>query len=91
MITQEIVDQFKERMHIDGDEDVNIKRILTSSTKELRRVCGDYDLSDDIFKELVFERSRYVYNDAVEYFKRNFLTEINSLSMEKVLTEDGDD
>lgn len=91
MITHEIVVQFKERMHIDGGEDDNLKRILTMSTKELRRVCGDYDLSDDIFKELVFERSRYVYNDAVEYFKRNFLTEINSLSMEKVLTEDGDD
>lgn len=88
MITPEILEQFKERMHLEGDEDANLLRILTASVKELRRVCGEYDIEvDETFKELVFERSRYAYNDALEYFNKNFLTEINSFGMEKALEE----
>lgn len=92
MITPEILEQFKDRMHLEGDEDRNLTRILNSSVKELKRICGDYDVTDDVFLELVFERSRYVYNDALEYFNKNFQTEIMNLSMETALSEiDGDD
>lgn len=91
-ITNEILNEFKERMHIDGDEDAYLMRILIASYKELNRICGDYDIeTDETFKELVFERSRYVYNDALEYFSKNFLTEINSLSIAKALEETEDD
>lgn len=85
MVTNEIIEDFKERMHLGDFEDDNLKNILNASYKDLRETCGDYDLSDDVFKELVFERSRYVYNDALEYFEENFLTRINTLSMRKVL------
>lgn len=89
MITPVILQEFKDRMHLEGDyEDANLKRILTASEKELRRMCGDYDIhTDEVFKELVFERSRYVYNDALEYFNKNFLWEINNLGMSKALEE----
>lgn len=88
MITPEVLEEFKERMHIDGDEDANLTRILTASVKALIGMCGKYDIEEDeVFKELVFERARYVYNDAAEYFKKNFLTEINSLSMANALKE----
>lgn len=88
MITPEILMEFKMRMHLEGNEDANLTRILISSEKELIRVCGDYDIQlDEVFKELVFERSRYAYNDALEYFTKNFLTEINSLGMEKALEQ----
>uniref|UniRef100_UPI001021E756 hypothetical protein n=1 Tax=Bacillus albus TaxID=2026189 RepID=UPI001021E756 len=64
------------------------------SNEALVRVCGDYELAnDEVFKELVFERSRYVYNDALEYFDKNFLIQINSLGIDKALEEiklDGD-
>ncbi|MEX0418527.1 hypothetical protein [Bacillus sp. C30] len=93
-ISNEIVQQFKDRMHLGDEEDDNLKRILSTSTKALLRVCGDYDLNNnEEFKELVFERSRYVYNDALEYFDKNFLSQINSFSIEKALEEivlDGD-
>jgi hypothetical protein len=60
----------------------------------LTKTCGDYDIIiDEDFKELVFERSRYVYNDALEYFNTNFISEINNLSIGKALEEivlDGD-
>lgn len=88
MIASDILIQFKERMHLEGDEDANLGRILSASEKELKRICGDYDIEqDEVFKELVFERSRYVYNDALEYFNKNFLTEINNLGMAKALDE----
>lgn len=91
MISDEIVAEFKERMHLGDDEDDYIKRILSSSTEDLTRICGDYDINkDNTFKELVFERSRYVYNDALEYFHTNFITQINNLSIAKVLEGEED-
>ena len=85
-ITQDILQEFKDRMHLGDHEDSNLKRILSASNQELTRICGDYDINtDEVFKELVFERSRYVYNDALEYFNMNFLNQINSLGMQKAL------
>ena len=85
-ISPEILVEFKERMHLGDHEDDNLKRILSASNKALIRSCGDYDINnEETFKELVFERSRYVYNDALEYFNSNFLSEINSLGVAKVL------
>ncbi|HFJ9493192.1 TPA: hypothetical protein ACGW7D_005689 [Bacillus cereus] len=94
VILNGILQQFKDRMHLGDDEDDNLKRILSTSNKALLRVCGNYDLNkDEEFKELVFERSRYIYNDALEYFDKNFLSQINSLGIDKALEEiklDGD-
>lgn len=85
VITQDIVEEFKTRMHLDDDEGGNLLRILKASHDDLVRICGDYDINDEVFKELVFERSRYAYNDALEYFYNNFLTQINNLMMAKAL------
>lgn len=88
VISNEILQQFKDRMHLGDEEDDNLKRVLSTSNKALLRVCGNYDLNnDEEFKELVFERSRYVYNDALEYFDKNFLSQINSLGIDKALEE----
>lgn len=87
-ITPEIVDQFRDRMHLGDDEYPNLLRILSASNAALIRDCGSYDITtDETFKELVFERSRYVYNDALEYFNDNFLSQINSLGVAKALEE----
>ncbi|MFG3613097.1 hypothetical protein [Rummeliibacillus stabekisii] len=87
-ITDEILQEFKDRMHLSDEEDDNLRRILSASNKALKRMCGDYDiLIDEEFKELVFERSRYVYNDALEYFNDNFLSSINNLNIAKALEE----
>jgi hypothetical protein len=88
MITPEILKEFKDRMKLGDEEDENLIRILSASNKSLIRICGDYDISqDEEFKELVFERARYVYNDALEYFQTNFLTQINDLRIAKALEE----
>ncbi|MBU5250786.1 hypothetical protein KQI46_02375 [Lysinibacillus capsici] len=86
IISPEILLEFKNRMHLGDHEDDNLKRILSASNKALIRSCGNYDINtEETFKELVFERSRYVYNDALEYFNTNFLSEINSLGVAKAL------
>jgi hypothetical protein len=88
MITSEILKEFKDRMKLGDEEDENLIRILSASNKSLMRICGDYDINqDEEFKELVFERARYVYNDALEYFQTNFLTQINDLRIAKALEE----
>ncbi|HDR7449341.1 hypothetical protein MHB70_19630 [Bacillus sp. FSL M7-1020] len=88
VISNEILQQFKDRMRLGDDEDDNLRRILFASNKALIKDCGSYDINkDETFKELVFERSRYVYNDALEYFAENFLTEINSFGIQKALEE----
>ena len=85
-ITPEIVEEFMLRMHLDDDEDGNLSRILEASRVDLTRICGDYDIKkDEVFKELVFERSRYAYNDALEYFYTNFVTQINNLMLHKAM------
>lgn len=95
MISEGILAEFKERMRLGDDEDANLKRILAASVKSLTLICGGYNIDEDEeFKELVFERSRYAYNDALEYFDTNFLTQINTLGIAKALEEiqvcDGD-
>ncbi|OCA84567.1 hypothetical protein A8F94_17490 [Bacillus sp. FJAT-27225] len=73
-------------MRLEDHEDDNLKRILSASHKRLLKDCGAYDIEkDEDFKELVFERARYAYNDALEFFSQNFLTEINSLAISKAL------
>lgn len=85
-ITQEILVEFKDRMKLGDDEDDNLTRILKASVEDLQDICGDYDINtSERFKELVFERSRYVYNDALEYFHNNFLTQLNNLNIAKAL------
>lgn len=86
IITPDILQEFKDRMHLDYEEDGNLLRILRASHEDLARICGDYDLqTHEVFKELVFERSRYAYNDALEYFHSNFQTQITNLNLSKAL------
>ncbi|MCA1021798.1 phage gp6-like head-tail connector protein [Halobacillus litoralis] len=76
-------------MHIShGAEDSNLKRLLSFSVAYLKGKCGKFDIEDGSImenvkaKELTFERARYAYNDAVEYFEDNFLHDIHSLGLD---------
>ncbi len=88
MITDEIIKEFKDRMHIShSSEDDNLKRLLSFSVAYIKEKCGNFDINEnERAKELVFERTRYLYNDAVEFFEDNFLSDIISLGI--VLAED---
>lgn len=80
---EELLEAFKERMHIShAMEDANLLRILKGSHRALEGMCGEFDPQENEWgRELVFERSRYVYNDSVEFFQKNFLSDLHSFSL----------
>jgi hypothetical protein len=88
-ISDETLQEFKERLHIShSSEDDNLIRLLSFSVADLTAKCGDFDLeTNEKAKELVFERTRYVYNDALEFFDENFLSLITSLGLSIALQE----
>lgn len=94
MVTNELLKEFKERMHIShGSEDDNLKRLLSFSIAFVKDKCGEFKIDgktsiDLRAKELVLERTRYAYNDAVEFFEDNFLSEIFSLGVEMAGVDD---
>lgn len=86
-ITMELLVEFQDRMKLSDDENSNLTRILKASIEDLIDKCGDYDVhTSERFKELVYERSRYVYNDALEFFDTNFVSQIVGLGLSKALT-----
>ncbi|MCM2675583.1 phage gp6-like head-tail connector protein [Alkalicoccobacillus plakortidis] len=91
-ITPAIVDEFKERMRLShSSEDSNIKRLLSFSYNRIKSSCGDFDIEEsETGKELVFERTRYSYNDAVEFFEDNFIAELNSFALSLLPDEIGE-
>lgn len=87
MVTPNLLQTFKERMHITHDaEDSILESLLSFSISAIKSKVGEFDITgeqetDKRATELVLERSRYAYNDAVEYFENNFLSQINSLAL----------
>lgn len=85
MITPEMLKEFKGRMKITHSaEDDNLTRLLSFSASYVKSRCGDYTALDDEeitnrAEELIFERARFAYNDALEYFEDSFLSDIHSL------------
>lgn len=77
-------------MHIfHKGEDDNLKQLLSFSIAFLESKIGKFEIEKNKkAKELVFERTRYAYNDALEYFEDNFLSEIVSLSLEAAGDDD---
>ncbi|SJZ89755.1 hypothetical protein SAMN02745116_01777 [Pilibacter termitis] len=68
---------FKNRMRISHDfEDDRLREILGGSISSITSLIGAENIEDFSIRELILERSRYVYNDSLEFFKENFLEEI---------------
>ena len=87
-VSDGILTELKEKLHILHDEDDNnLKRLLSFSYNVLKEKCGNFDIENlEQGKALVFERTRYEYNDKLEYFDENFIAEITSLmiAIEKI-------
>ena len=87
MITDKHVEQFKEDMSIfHKSQDEKFKRNLSSSYRAIQNLCGPLNLDEnELGKELVFERTRYMNNDQLEFFDDNFSTMINDFGIENKL------
>ncbi|WP_340579007.1 phage gp6-like head-tail connector protein [Staphylococcus aureus] len=71
-----LLKEFKLRMHIfHSSEDESLKQILQKSYIAIQSTCGSFDIEENpIGQELVMERSRYVYNEQLQFFHKNFST-----------------
>lgn len=91
----QLLEDFKKRMKIfHSAEDDNLARIVEASRLAIVRETGNGDDSDPAIRELILERSRYVYNDALEFFDDNFRGEIYKAYVDNALKAgdfDGED
>lgn len=83
MITSNHVEEFKNRNRIFYNfEDERIKKDLEMSFEDIKSKCGEFDIEENLLgRELVYERTRYVFNDKLEEFHNNFLSSIVQLQI----------
>lgn len=78
---EDLLKLLKGNLHIFHDtEDDILRHIISSSIKDIESVGGDMSVFEEETKELVVERSRYVYNDSLEFFYDNFREQLLNLS-----------
>lgn len=88
------LNSFKQRMRIstdDPNEMSNLTDMLVSSYTSIIRLVGVSDASDPEVKELIFERSRYTYNDALDEFLKNYREAINNAFLANQPKDDEDE
>ncbi|HEC2203825.1 TPA: phage gp6-like head-tail connector protein [Staphylococcus delphini] len=90
MITQQNVEEMKRRLKIFHNfEDKHIQSLLEQSYEDIQYRCQHFELEESKRgSELVYERTRYAYNDSLEYFNDNFLGQITSFALENMKEED---
>ena len=85
-----LLEQLKERLKIAwDDEDTLLINMLERAEKSLNALMGvelNYNTPGPA-QELLLERCRYDYNNALEYFEQNFAREILRLQLQ-VATEE---
>lgn len=78
------LNEFKSRMRIFHEsEDDYITQQLDDSKAAIIALIGEFDPAEFVQgKELIFERTRYVRNESLEYFNDNFQSLILDASIE---------
>lgn len=87
---QDYLNELKQYLRVfHSSDDDNLQFLLNSSTRELKDLV-DSDMTDERFRELVYNRVRYAYNGDLEFFNENFQNAILDLSFHS-LKEDADE
>ncbi|TDM15703.1 hypothetical protein [Macrococcus bovicus] len=89
-ITTAHVEEFKDDNRIShSSEDKKITRMLEASYADIKSRCGAFEIdSNALGKDLVYQQTRYRFNDMLEYFYDNFLSEINNLGISLIEVPD---
>ena len=84
------LNEFKARMRIFHEsEDKDIIQQLDNSKAAIIALIGEFNPAEFAQgKELIFERTRYVRNEALEYFNDNFQSLILDASIELIGGDD---
>lgn len=88
-----MLDELKNRLRITWDEeDDYLNKIIEQSKSYLSDLTGaTFDFEKDLWeKDLLLERCRYIYNNAVDEFERNFSHELKRLIMKVALKKASD-
>lgn len=86
MISDEVLNKFKQRMRINYDtDDDNLRSMLERSFIVVSQLCGAFDLNSDEPLDvygtfLTLEHARYTFNDDVEFFIENFQSDLQNLA-----------
>lgn len=79
-----LLSEYKGRFRIShSSEDETLKGILGDSFSDIASLVGDFDPQKcSGGKELIFERTRYVVNESLEFFYDNFQQRILDVSLD---------
>lgn len=92
VVSDDLLTAFKERMRIFHDvEDDNLRRILAGSVSALNERFGLEVREIGSGRELILERSRFVYNDKLELFEVAFAPELYRFAVAHTLKEEVDE
>lgn len=88
-ITEEHVKKFKSKMNIyHSRKDSEIKDILESSYLFIKDKCGDFSMDEySLGVDLVYNRARYSYNEALEFFDENFMSMVTQFALRNLPME----
>lgn len=85
-----MVEEVKEYLKITwDDEDVYIGKMIERGKDKLQNLTGtslDFNLENSA-KTLLLDYCRYSYNNALEYFEKNFESEILRLQLQEAVKE----
>ncbi|NDP82681.1 phage head-tail adapter protein [Staphylococcus aureus] len=89
----ELVQDFKGMEKIDHtSEDIYIKKLLKRSYEKLQRDYGKFDIDKNLIgRELVLNRTRYAYQDLLEYFNENYRVDLIDFGISLVEVEDDEE
>lgn len=90
MIANEHVEEMKKRLKIfHTAENEHIESLLKQSYEDISYRCQSFVMNESLRgAELVYERTRYAYNDLLEFFHENFISQITSFALENMEDED---
>mgnify|MGYP001290573620 CR=1 FL=1 len=85
MVTDELIEEFKEVMRITHD-DRRIKGTLERAIAYVKSRCGEFDLDSPsvvsaLAKDLVLNRARYDYYESTDLFEDNYLSDLVHLAL----------
>ena len=70
--------ELKRRLHIlHDDDDDNLRSLIEIAHAKVKHWCGDFDLTDPVGRDLVFEQVRFIYHGKTELFYTLFASDLS--------------
>ncbi|WP_439874852.1 head-tail connector protein [Bacillus mycoides] len=89
-LNETLLEDVKSRLRITwNDEDTQLLKTIERGKAYLQKLCGtsfSFEEEDQV-KQLLIERCRYEYNNALEDYEKNFRGELQRLIVDAALKE----